>query len=1445
MTRLAGIFVLLFILAQPLLAQDLGTPSAVTLSGTSTTLTLDFSDRDYELILYSLKTNETDTARTFNFSLTGAFAATKPIALPSVKPAPTTDRDRLEFELRQHEKNLAHRLQQTGGHRPSAQKTVLQQIGTTRSFAFDAFGKVTTDRTLTATLVATSDRAIAYVDVAMPDTINLTTAQIQTQIDRFSSSTYPTVTSVFGNGSDVDNDGKVIFLYTSLVAEVGGVAGFYSASSVLPQNQGGNGNVADLMYINPTTEADVYESLLAHEFQHLVSFNQHVLVRNGEGEDSWLNEGMSHVCEDLVDQHVQGGNRDLIERLLDAPNNYSLTAQASFSTGVRGAAYMFARSLIEEYGSDVPSRLVQTDKIGIANVENMAGQPFATIFDKHLARLFLSGSGLNSTHNYTPTFLSETTTGGRSIPPPREFAISPEGLSVSGNIKPLSAAYLRLMGNQNQGTITIQTDADGDFRAQLIPIPRNYQPRMALPVDYFPALTFDAPLVGPFSPGQSIRVSGSTTDTALEGFKLAFEPVEGVGDTIEFSSVIRNGRFDRSIVFHPSHAGDYKLVLFLNRGSDSLPFGGRFTPFSITNETATVNLPTDFFPDITLDTAIPTAITSGQAVRLSGTVQDPTATQLLFRLDPIGGGDTITFSTDITSNRFADYLLFLPSQVGDYVFNIFMGSSSESLPHLEKFFPLTVTQGSGDFTLPTDFFTSITFDTTFPGVISTGDNVRIAGTVSDPSTSEILFRFNALDGSDTLRFSASVTGGQFTSSFIFLPDQVGNYELDIFMGQSNQSLSFIDRFQPITVKQGESAATIPTDFFPGITFTSPLAVDYTAGQGFSIGGTSSDPTVTQILFRFDPATGGDPIRCFTDVSNGQFGRGFVFQPTEGGTYDLVIFAGQAGQSLAHIGTFSSITVTATGNERVVLPVDFFTGLIFDSPVGATIFAGQEVRLIGQTKDASITQLAIRFDNNATGESLPTTFASVTNGRFDQPISFEASQTGTYTIIFFGGQAGQSLSSLDSYSPITVQASQPALELAQSTLSWGELSAGNTQNLAAVIRNIGSAILTLSNITTEAPFAVASSALTIAAGDSATVNVTFAPTAAGTFTSTLQMATNDPSNASILIALSGSAIVTTQPELQVRQTSLDWGELTVGQSGTRTITLVNPGTDELILTLASDNTLFALSNDALTIAPGDSATVIITLAPTTAGSIAGNITIASNATTNGQAQVTLSGSAVDAVQPPDTPTTVAYTVSTDLDAAEGNQNTATQQIGTDEVVSIQIWADGISGALGFEASFAFDPAQVAFDGFTVGPGLPGGVSPGPTLSDTTVSVSAAILGGTSTVDAGLLGTATFRTTANLTETTIRLKSIRLSRNDFFETLAPNTALTLTVQSGAPTPDFDGDGQVGFTDFLLFAGSFGSSSGQAAYNAKLDLNSDGQIGFPDFLVFASSFGKPVSG
>ena len=57
----------------------------------------------------------------------------------------------------------------------------------------------------------------------------------------------------------------------------------------------------------------------------------------------------------------------------------------------------------------------------------------------------------------------------------------------------------------------------------------------------------------------------------------------------------------------------------------------------------------------------------------------------------------------------------------------------------------------------------------------------------------------------------------------------------------------------------------------------------------------------------------------------------------------------------------------------------------------------------------------------------------------------------------------------------------------------------------------------------------------------------------------------------------------------------------------------------------------------------------------------------------------------------------------------------------------------------------------------------------------------------------------------------------------------------------TSDFDGDGTVGFSDFVQFAAQFGLSQGDTGYDARFDLDGDDEIGFSDFLIFAASFGQ----
>ena len=119
--------------------------------------------------------------------------------------------------------------------------------------------------------------------------------------------------------------------------------------------------------------------------------------------------------------------------------------------------------------------------------------------------------------------------------------------------------------------------------------------------------------------------------------------------------------------------------------------------------------------------------------------------------------------------------------------------------------------------------------------------------------------------------------------------------------------------------------------------------------------------------------------------------------------------------------------------------------------------------------------------------------------------------------------------------------------------------------------------------------------------------------------------------------------------------------------------------------------------------------------------------------------------------------------------------------------------------------------------------------------------------------GFIGRAEFSTVVDVTgrEFFIGIKSVTLAESAASsDVIVPEMmAMMSTINfNAAPSPspsspDFDGDGTVGIPDFLEFVNHFGTSRGDAGYDAKYDLDSNGAIGIPDFLIFVDSFGKPA--
>lgn len=118
--------------------------------------------------------------------------------------------------------------------------------------------------------------------------------------------------SIYGNHTDVDNNGKIIILFLDLNPESGNgsiLNGYFNPADLID----GQGNNADMLYMdlgglnnNPYYMAGT----ILHELQHLINYNVNVLG-NGRDMEVWLNEALSESTSVLFNRTtVNSRNRE-------------------------------------------------------------------------------------------------------------------------------------------------------------------------------------------------------------------------------------------------------------------------------------------------------------------------------------------------------------------------------------------------------------------------------------------------------------------------------------------------------------------------------------------------------------------------------------------------------------------------------------------------------------------------------------------------------------------------------------------------------------------------------------------------------------------------------------------------------------------------------------------------------------------------------------------------------------------------------------------------------------------------------------------------------------------------------------------------------------------------------------------------------------------------------
>jgi hypothetical protein len=362
-----------------------------------------------------------------------------------------------------------------------------------------------------ARVVAIGTHAIVLADTSNPP-LGFTDADYQRFATRFDTLVYPLDVGAFGAPSDIDANGHIGLIFTTAVNALtppnadSYVGGFTFSRDLFPvvgttrlfgcpaSNEGEyfylltpdplgtvNGNKRSTGFVDTNTTA-----VIAHEFQHLINASRRIYVNNASDlEDTWLDEGLAHIAEELLFYHEAGvgprnnlGTPDIraSEQRRTAFNldmlgnsgryrSYLLKPSASSpyanndSLSTRGAAWDLLRYLADHKGTSDGNtffQLVNSTTTGIANVTAVFGSTFPSMV-----------RDWNVSHAVddiapVPTELLQPSWNWHSIYPvlyssyPLPFQTMTSGTSYSGTVTPGGAAYFKLaVPSGNSATITL------------------------------------------------------------------------------------------------------------------------------------------------------------------------------------------------------------------------------------------------------------------------------------------------------------------------------------------------------------------------------------------------------------------------------------------------------------------------------------------------------------------------------------------------------------------------------------------------------------------------------------------------------------------------------------------------------------------------------------------------------------------------------------------------------------------------------------------------------------------------------------------------------------------------------------------------------------------------------------------------------------------------------
>ena len=307
--------------------------------------------------------------------------------------------------------------------------------------------KSPTNRALRVTALGT--RSIVLADTLNPAG-GFGTADYQRVAARFDTLVYPLDVGAFGAPSDIDGNGRVALIFTRTVNELTAanatsfVGGFFNPRDLFPKvdadtlNNCPGSNEGEMFYLlapDPTGVVNgnirrtgfvdsLTTGVVAHEFQHLINGSRRFYINTAatEFEATWLNEGLSHVAEELLYYRESGftPRQNLGDAAVrptvgvfasDAAANFSrfgsyLAAPSANSPyanddelATRGATWSFLRYAADQFGTTDGTTWQRFDNattVGLETLKSVYGTDPTPLFRNWAVANFLDDFGTNT-----------------------------------------------------------------------------------------------------------------------------------------------------------------------------------------------------------------------------------------------------------------------------------------------------------------------------------------------------------------------------------------------------------------------------------------------------------------------------------------------------------------------------------------------------------------------------------------------------------------------------------------------------------------------------------------------------------------------------------------------------------------------------------------------------------------------------------------------------------------------------------------------------------------------------------------------------------------------------------------------------------------------------------------------------------------------------------------